>query len=93
LDGLSSGINQRLNKPAEMIAKFIDQKLRLGNKEGSEEELDNVLDQVLALFRMTQGKDVFEAHFQRDLARRLLLNKSASTDLEKSMLLKLRDGE
>lgn len=37
------------------------------------------------------GKDIFEAYYKRDLAKRLLLNKSASFDAERSMLLKLKD--
>ncbi|KAM8893237.1 cullin-4B-like isoform 3-T3 [Lycaon pictus] len=36
------------------------------------------------------GKDVFEAFYKKDLARRLLLGKSASVDAEKSMLSKLK---
>lgn len=32
---------------------------------------------------VTQGKDVFEAFYKRDLAKRLLLGKSASIDSEK----------
>ena len=39
------------------------------------------------------GKDVFEAFYKKDLAKRLLLSKSASYDAEKSMLLKLKQGE
>jgi hypothetical protein len=38
------------------------------------------------------GKDVFEAFYKNHLARRLLHNKSASTDLERSMLAKLKQG-
>ncbi len=41
----------------------------------------------------TLGKDVFEAFYQKDLAKRLLLGKSASFDAEKSMLLKLKQGQ
>ena len=50
------------------------------------------MDRVLILFRYIQGKDVFEAFYKRDLAKRLLLNKSASFDAEKSMLSKLKAG-
>lgn len=38
------------------------------------------------------GKDVFEAFYKKDLAKRLLLGKSASVDAEKSMLSKLKHG-
>ena len=36
---------------------------------------------------------MFEAFYKKDLAKRLLLSKSASYDAEKSMLLKLKQGE
>nr|CAG4648506.1 EOG090X01NX [Polyphemus pediculus] len=83
-------INQRLNKPAEMIAKFVDSKLRAGNKEATEEELERLLDKIMVLFRFIHGKDVFEAFYKKDLAKRLLVGKSASVDAEKSMLSKLK---
>uniref|UniRef100_T1IZT0 Cullin family profile domain-containing protein n=1 Tax=Strigamia maritima TaxID=126957 RepID=T1IZT0_STRMM len=83
-------INQRLNKPAELIAKFVDSKLRAGNKEATEEELERLLDKIMVLFRFIHGKDVFEAFYKKDLAKRLLVGKSASVDAEKSMLSKLK---
>ena len=101
-------VNKRENKPAEMIAKFLDARLRSGNKGMDDAELERSLDDVLAMFKYTQGtfgfvseseraltlhagKDIFEAFYKRDLARRLLLNKSASSDAERSMLLRLKD--
>lgn len=39
------------------------------------------------------GKDVFEAFYKKDLAKRLLVGKSASVDAEKSMLSKLKHGD
>ncbi|KAI9090838.1 cullin [Phlyctochytrium arcticum] len=81
-------INQRQNKPAELIAKYIDGKLRTGKV--SEEELEGILDKCVILFRFISGKDVFEAFYKKDLAKRLLLQKSTSVDAEKSMLSKLK---
>uniref|UniRef100_A0A183CMK0 Cullin domain-containing protein n=1 Tax=Globodera pallida TaxID=36090 RepID=A0A183CMK0_GLOPA len=43
-DSFDFFINTRANKIAELIAKFMDSKLRTGNKECSEEELDSVMD-------------------------------------------------
>ncbi|GLC45097.1 hypothetical protein PLESTB_001467900 [Pleodorina starrii] len=110
-------INQRANKPAELIAKFIDARLRAGGRGagamvgsstavggggggaaggvgggggGSEEELEAALDRALTLFRFIQGKDVFEAFYKKDLAKRLLLGRSASVDAEKAMIAKLK---
>ena len=70
----------------------MDLKLRTGNKECTEEELDSVMDKVIVIFRFVQGKDVFEAFYKKDLAKRLLLGRSASVDAEKAMLSKLRTG-
>ena len=39
---------------------------------------------------LLSGKDVFEAFYKKDLAKRLLVGKSASVDAEKSMLSKLK---
>ncbi|CAG0921051.1 unnamed protein product [Notodromas monacha] len=89
-DAFEHFINQRQNKPAEYIAKFIDSKLRAGNKEATEEELERLLDKIMVLFRFIHGKDVFEAFYKKDLAKRLLMGKSASVDAEKSMLSKLK---
>eukprot|EP01137_Pigoraptor_chileana_P033540 Opistho-2@24554 len=89
-EAFESFINMRQNKPAELIAKYIDEKLKAGNKEATEEELEHLLDKVMVLFRYIQGKDVFEAFYKKDLAKRLLLGKSASVDAERSMLSKLK---
>lgn len=59
---------------------------------GDEEaELDRQLDQAVELFRFIEGKDAFEAFYKKDLARRLLMGRSASSDAERNMLRKLRD--
>jgi len=89
-DAFESFINIRQNKPAELIAKFIDAKLKSGNKASSAEEVEVILDRVMVIFRHIQGKDVFEAFFKKDLAKRLLMGKSASIDAEKSMISKLK---
>ncbi|KAM5180885.1 cullin-4A isoform 1-T2 [Mantella aurantiaca] len=83
-------INRRPNKPAELIAKYVDSKLRSGNKEATDEELERFLDKIMIIFRFIHGKDVFEAFYKKDLAKRLLVGKSASVDSEKSMLSKLK---
>lgn len=43
-----------------------------------------------SLLLLSSGKDVFEAFYKKDLAKRLLVGKSASVDAEKSMLSKLK---
>ncbi|GJW90596.1 reverse transcriptase domain-containing protein, partial [Tanacetum coccineum] len=60
------------DQPPELIGKLSDEKLHARNKGTSEEELE--------------GKDVFEAFYKKDLAKRLLLGKIPSIDVEKSMI-------
>eukprot|EP01121_Diplochlamys_sp_Union-15-3_P008989 TRINITY_DN2420_c0_g1_i1.p1 TRINITY_DN2420_c0_g1~~TRINITY_DN2420_c0_g1_i1.p1 ORF type:complete len:501 (+),score=81.63 TRINITY_DN2420_c0_g1_i1:218-1504(+) len=84
-------INLRQNAPAELIAKFLHLKLRSGkNKGSSDEQIEILLDQVMTIFRFINGKDVFEAFYKKDLAKRLLLGKSSSVDAEKAMISKLK---
>ena len=54
-EGFEHFINQRANRPAEMIAKYLDMRLKAGNKEATEEELDKLMDRLLILFRYIHG--------------------------------------
>ena len=54
-DAFQASINMRQNKPAELVAKFIDSKLRAGGSKGlTDMELEAALDQALVLFRFIQ---------------------------------------
>ncbi|KAL4941066.1 hypothetical protein BDV06DRAFT_212966 [Aspergillus oleicola] len=89
-------------KAGEMIAKYVDRLLRGGWRLAPTREEENMpladedaeinrqLGQVLDLFRFVHGKAVFEAFYKNDLARRLLMGRSASDDAEKSMLARLK---
>jgi len=46
--------------------------------------------EVLSLFRHVHSKDVFEAFYKRDLAKRLLTGRAVSTDMERSFMSKLK---
>ena len=50
-EGFECFINTRQNKPAELVARYIDGKLRAGNKGTSDEELEDELDRAMTLFR------------------------------------------
>lgn len=56
----------------------------------TEQEIEQVLDKTMVLFRYLQEKDVFERYYKQHLAKRLLLNKSVSDDSEKNMISKLK---
>lgn len=91
-------------KTGEMIAKYVDRLLKGGWKlppgrkpedvplVDEDAEINRQLDQVLDLFRFVHGKAVFEAFYKNDLARRLLMGRSASDEVERSMLERLRTG-
>ncbi|KAI7870495.1 Cullin [Mucor mucedo] len=77
-------------KSAEFISLFIDENLKKGLKGKSEDEVDDVLDKTITLFRFLQDKDVFERYYKQHLAKRLLFNRSVSDDAERGMLSKLK---
>lgn len=39
-----------------ILAKYVDSKLRAGNKEATDEELEELLDKVIILFRFINGE-------------------------------------
>ena len=92
-DSFRRGFKQRRNKPAEMLAKHLDKAMRKGQQGRKDEDWQDELDKVLGLYRYTDDKDVFRAFYHRALAKRLLLEKSASDDFEKAMLKKLKEGK
>ncbi|KAH8111451.1 Cullin-domain-containing protein [Phellopilus nigrolimitatus] len=90
-DAFATGFRARRNTPAEMIAKYLDREMRRGQKDASDADFAAKLDAVLGLYSFTQDKDVFRTFYHRALAKRLLLQRSASDDFEKSVLKKLKD--
>ncbi|KAE8541615.1 hypothetical protein D1P53_001784 [Cryptococcus gattii VGV] len=88
--GFKTGMGSRQNAPAEWIAKHLDAAMRKGQGSGTEEQFNNHLDEIVALIGFTKDKDVFKAFYSSQLAKRLLLNKSASNDQEENMVAKLQ---
>jgi cullin-4 len=92
-DGFQAGFSKRRNKPAEMIAKYLDRAMRKGQKSATDTEFMTLLERVLQLYRFTDDKDVFRTYYMRALAKRLLLSRSANDAFEIAVLKKLTDGE
>ncbi|CAB3398212.1 unnamed protein product [Caenorhabditis bovis] len=84
-----SFINSNKQSP-EYVALYMDDMLKNGMKCVSDAEMDNRLDNIMILFRYLQEKDVFERYFKQHLAKRLLLDKSCSDDVEKALIGKLK---
>lgn len=91
IDAFTKGFKARRNKPAEQIAKHVDRLMRHGQRGISDAAFEALLDAALALYRFTDDKDVFRTFYHRALAKRLLLERSASDDFEKAMLKKLKE--
>ena len=89
-------LNPPSGKPAELLAKFLDAKMKGGGSGASasggagDNDEGVVLDKAMFLFRCLQAKDVFEAFYRKDLAKRLLLGRSASSDAEKEVVRRLK---
>lgn len=92
-DAFTLGFKARRNKPAELIARHLDKLMRRGQRDTSDAEWESLLEKVLALYRFTDDKDVFRTFYTRALAKRLLLEKSASDDFEKGVLRILKESE
>lgn len=93
LRGGAKAIPAQLSRKTE---KIVDVDAEEDNEDlifDEDTEVNNQLDQVLDLFRFVHGKAVFEAFYKKDLARRLLMGRSASADAERSMLARLKTGK
>jgi len=87
---------------AELLAKHVDMRFKdtkasaassAGNNSSSNllsDANEAFQAEILALFRHIHSKDVFEAFYKRDLAKRLLTGRAVSTDMERSFLSKLK---
>ncbi|KAJ1971526.1 hypothetical protein H4R35_005211 [Dimargaris xerosporica] len=74
----------------ELVSLFLDHYLKKGTKGKSEEEIDTIVTGTIAVFRFLSDRDVFERYYKQHLARRLLLDQSVSTDLERSVISMLK---
>jgi len=88
-DAFVAVINVRQNRPAELMAKFMHRQL-CSNKRVPPAEIEALVERLLVLFRYLNGKDVFEAFYKEDLARRLLFDQSASLELERFVIRQLK---
>lgn len=82
-------------KTADLIASFCDRLLKTGSNEKlSDAETEEYLEKTVQLFSYITEKDLFADIYRNHLAKRLLNQRSASDDMERMMIgkLKLRCG-
>lgn len=77
-------------RSSEFISLFIDDHMKRGLKDKTDEEIDQILDQAITLLRYLLDKDLFERYYKKHLCKRLLMNKSLSTDHEQEMIRKMK---
>ncbi|CAF0962912.1 unnamed protein product [Adineta steineri] len=68
-------------KLAELLAKYCDTLLRKGTK-ADQSDNDKKIDQIMVVFNYIHDKDVFQRHYGKMLAKRLVQQLSASDDSE-----------
>jgi cullin 1 len=78
------------SKSPELLARYCDQLLKKGSKGASESDVENILDDILIVFKYIEEKDVFLLFFSKMMAKRLIQESSASEELEASMISKLK---
>jgi cullin-4 len=87
-------LNYRTNesKSPEYIAKYIDSLFRNTTlpKCSTLSQFDAQFELVLYFFRFIHSKDVFQAHYRKDLAKRLLQMTNFNTEAETTFLEKLK---
>ncbi|KAF6982626.1 hypothetical protein CFC21_000992 [Triticum aestivum] len=76
---------------AELLATFCDNILKKGGSEKlSDEAIEDTLEKVVRLLAYISDKDLFAEFYRKKLARRLLFDKSANDEHERSILTKLK---
>ncbi|KAL5203429.1 hypothetical protein ABZP36_014381 [Zizania latifolia] len=76
---------------AELLASFCDNILKKGCSEKlSDEAIEDALEKVVRLLAYISDKDLFAEFYRKKLARRLLFDKSANDEHERSILTKLK---
>ena len=76
---------------AELMATFCDNLLKKGSNERlNDEQIEDMLDKVVSLLAFISDKDLFGEFYRKKLSRRLLFDRSASEDHERSILARLK---
>ncbi|KAL9229009.1 hypothetical protein vseg_004527 [Gypsophila vaccaria] len=79
------------NSSAELLSTFCDNILKKGGSEKlSDDAIEDSLEKVVKLLAYVNDKDLFAEFYRKKLSRRLLFDKSANDDHERSILTKLK---
>ncbi|XP_004347371.1 Cullin 1 [Capsaspora owczarzaki ATCC 30864] len=77
-------------KSPELLARYCDALLKKGSKNPDENELEELQQDIMVVFKYIDDKDVFQKFYTKMLAKRLVLGVSSSDDAEESFISKLK---
>lgn len=77
-------------RSSEHLSLYLDEYLKKGAKGKTDLEVDANLDKGILLLQYIQDKDHFENYYKKHLSKRLLQRKSASMDIERQMISKMK---
>ena len=78
------------DRSSEHLSLFLDEYLKRGGKGKTEAEVDQLLEKGILLLQYLANTDLFETYYRKHLARRLLMKKGVSRDMERQMLSKMK---
>lgn len=78
------------NRIQEYLSLYIDDCIKKSLKNKTPEEIESVFNDSIMIFKFIKDKDIFEKYYKNHLAKRLLNQKSLSTELELQMISKLK---
>jgi len=89
-DNAVTTVAKSSSKSPELLARFTDLLLKKSAKNPEEGEMEQLLNDVMVVFKYIEDKDVFQTFYSKMLAKRLIHGTSASEDLEGVMIGKLK---
>ena len=91
-DAKNKGFATFMNKElyAKQLSNYSDYCMRIGFKGKSEEEVENILNEIIGLLKCINNKLVFQIEACKKLSNRLIKGSSVSINHEKKLILKLR---
>ena len=80
----------RKEKFVKELCKYIDYCMKIGFKGKSEEEIENILNDIILIFKCLNSKLEFQIESEKNLSERLLKNESLSITSEKKIDIKIK---
>ncbi|EXJ82661.1 Cullin 3 [Capronia epimyces CBS 606.96] len=78
------------DRSPEYLSLFLDEYLKRGGRDKTDAEVDALLDHGILLLQYLANKDLFETYYKKHMAKRLLMKKSVSREMERQMLSKMK---